>query len=195
MYDTINYYNKHAVEFSESTLNADMSQSRDLFVSYVKPGGKILDAGCGTGRDIKSFIAMGYNVDAFDASEEMCKIAEENTGIHVMQLKFEDFCAKDQYDGIWACASLLHVKKEDLPDCVLRMKRALKDSGIMYMSFKYGEGERVRGDRFFIDMNETSIKDILDKCGLEIITIYVSNDVRKGRQNEKWINAIVRKEM
>ena len=195
MNDTINYYNTHASEFSESTLNADMSASRDLFVSYLKPGDKILDAGCGVGRDIKAFCLKGFSVDAFDASEEMCRIAEENTGIPIRQLRFEDFCEDNEYDGIWACASLLHVKKEDLFACVVRMKKALKKNGIIYMSFKYGEGAHIRGERLFIDMNEMSLIKLLDECGLGIITIYESNDVRQHRQNEKWINAIVRKEI
>ena len=193
MNKTIDYYNTHAAEFAVSTQNADMSPSRDLFVSYVKPGGKILDAGCGTGRDSKAFLEMGYSVDAFDASEEMCRIAEINTGIPVKKQTFEDFCEEDKYDGIWACASLLHVNEKELPDILERMKKALKIDGVMYLSFKYGEGEHIRGERFFTDMNEVSLRTILESADFEITDIYITDDVRKERKNEKWANAIVRK--
>ena len=193
MNKTIDYYNTHAAEFAGSTQNADMSPSRDLFVSYVKPGGKILDAGCGIGRDSKAFLEMGYSVDAFDASEEMCRIAEINTGISVKKQRFEEFCEEDKYDGIWACASLLHVNEKELPDILERMKKALKKDGVMYLSFKYGKGEHIRGERFFTDMNEISLRKILESTNFEITDIYITDDVRKERKNEKWANAIVRK--
>ena len=104
--ETIQYYNRHAEEFCAGTFSADMSRSRDRFLAYLQPGSAILDAGCGSGRDTLAFLSAGYQVDAFDASEEMCRIASQKTGISVRKQRFEKLEGQELYDGIWACASL-----------------------------------------------------------------------------------------
>ena len=115
---TIQYYDEHAEAFVADTESADMQECRERFLRYLEPGQKILDAGCGSGRDVVAFKEAGYDVEAFDASAEICRIASEKTGIEVRQMRFEELDGEDQYDGIWACASLLHVKPEDLPDAL-----------------------------------------------------------------------------
>lgn len=100
---------------------------------------KILDFGCGSGRDTKYFIDNGYEVDAMDGSKELCKVATKYTGIKVQHMFFEDFNECNAYDGIWACASILHLKKCELPDMIKRLYKALKRNGVIYMSFKYGD--------------------------------------------------------
>ena len=126
MNDTITYYNLNAESFIDGTVNVDMSYARDLFLKYVKPGGHILDAGCGSGRDSLAFMAAGYEVDAFDASEEICRIVSERLGFPVACKRFEDLDGAEEYDGIWCCASLLHVRKRDMADVMKRLERLLK---------------------------------------------------------------------
>ena len=87
---TIRYYDRNAEEFAAGTVNADMQELRAGFLKYLRPGAKILDAGCGSGRDALAFLKAGYEVDAFDGSAQMCRIASERTGISVRQLRFED---------------------------------------------------------------------------------------------------------
>lgn len=190
---TIEYYNSNAEEFIEGTLNADMSACMDSFFSYVEPGGTILDAGCGSGRDALAFLQRGYKVEAFDASEELCRKASEYSGVEVRCLRFEEFCEYDRYDGIWACASLLHVEREQLPTVLGALRAALKPDGVIYVSFKYGDSDRMKGGRFFVDMNEKSITELLTSAGMKIVECFVTGDVREGRSNEKWINAIARR--
>ena len=120
--NNVEYYNKNADSFFTGSVNADMAEDREAFLAYVPAGGKILDAGCGSGRDMIAFRDAGFDVSGFDASEELCRIAAEKTGIPVKQLFFEELEGEQEYDGIWACASLLHVARTDLPDVLRRLE-------------------------------------------------------------------------
>ena len=163
-------------------------------MKYVKPEGCILDAGCGSGRDSKAFRELGYRVVAFDASEEICKYASEYLGQAVECRRFEDVAETDCYDGIWASASLLHVRKKELPEVFDKLRGALKVNGILYASFKYGDGERMRGERSFSDFTEEQAKALFEKNGFAILEFALTGDVREGRAEEKWVNLVGRKE-
>ena len=189
----IDYYNHNAESFYESSVEADMSEWQNRFLKHIPAGGRILDAGCGSGRDSKAFIKQGYSVVAFDASREMCKKASELIGQEVWQIRFDEMSFDDEFDGVWACASLLHVNDKDLPEILKKIHKALKENGILYASFKYGEGKRERGERSFIDFTEESIKPILIMSGFEVIDSGITSDIRPGRENEKWTNVIVKK--
>ena len=103
------YYEKNAAAYAKLNAAVEvMLPNYERFLSYIPKGGKILDAGCGPGRDSKYFLDAGYHVAAFDASREMVLIAEEYTGLAVEEKRFQDLHAKDQYDGGWANDSLLH---------------------------------------------------------------------------------------
>jgi len=191
---TIEYYNSHAAEFVTGTENADMGECRSRFLSYLEPGQKILDAGCGSGRDIIAFINAGFVVDGFDASSELCRIASEKTGIPVRQMRFEDLEGEEEYDAVWACASLLHIAREDLPGVLLRMYRLLKPGGKCYTSFKYGSGERTKEGRYFRDLEENEGRALMEDAGFTVVELFITGDVRPDRKNEKWINIIMKKQ-
>ena len=112
MNHTVDYYNKNARQYYDSTIDADLSSQIQKFAALLSPGARIIDVGCGSGRDTRVFLAAGYETEAFDASEEMCRIASEITGIQVRHICFEELQGQLEFDGIWACASLLHIKKE-----------------------------------------------------------------------------------
>lgn len=192
MNSTINYYNNNAKEFCEGTLQADMSLCRNMFLKYMVANGHILDAGCGSGRDSKAFQELGYAVSAFDASEEICCFATEYLGQEVQCRRFEDVTEENCYDGIWASASLLHVAKKNLPDVLTRLKRALKAGGILYASFKYGETEKMRGERSFSDFTEEQAKQLFFENGFEVLEFALTGDVREGRADEMWCNIVGR---
>ena len=190
MNQTISYYEEHAAEFCRSTLNADMTYCRERFLKYLHPGSRILDAGCGSGRDSKAFADLGYYVTAMDASPKICAEAERVLGQKVLCQSFEEMDMENMFDGIWACASLLHLSKEKIPDVMFRLKCALKEDGILYASFKYGDEEVIHQGRYFSDYNERSLKKLMQDAGFEILELFVTEDVREDRRGEKWVNVI-----
>lgn len=191
--NNIEYYNINAESFIAGTQNADMSLWRDKFESYVADGGRILDAGCGSGRDSKAFLQHGYSVVAFDASREMRKAAARFIGQEVWQMKFDEISFDEEFDGIWACASLLHVSYDELPDILQKLRKALVPGGMIYVSFKYGEGSMTKGERTFSNFTEASVTELLKDAHFEVKECGITSDVREGRADEKWINAIARK--
>lgn len=191
--NNIEYYNKNAQSFFAGTVNADMSLWRNKFESYIADGGRILDAGCGSGRDSKAFKQHGHPVVAFDASTEMCRMASELIGQKVLLMRFDEMNFENEFDGIWACSSLLHVPNEELPEILGKMRKALKKTGALYVSFKYGEGTKLRGDRTFSDFTEESVKVLLNNAGFKVTECGVTADIRPGRADEKWVNAIAEK--
>lgn len=191
---TINYYDINAKEFVEGTLNVDFKATQDKFINKLPAKGYILDFGCGSGRDTKYFLAKDFNVDAIDGSIELCKIASEYTNIKVRHMYFNELSIVNKYDGIWACSSILHLSLDDLVDVFKRMSQALKDEGIIYTSFKYGDFSGERNGRYFTDMTEDSFaKLIVNVDNLKVEEQWITADVRPQRGNEKWLNLILRK--
>ena len=149
MGSTIEYYNQNAQSFADGTAAVNFTEIQNVFLELVPEGGYILDFGCGSGRDTKDFLDQGYRVEATDGSEILCKLASKYTGISVKHMFFEELEEIEKYDGIWACASILHAKKKELPDIIHKMSRAVKTGGIIYTSFKYGEFEGERKRKIF----------------------------------------------
>ena len=192
--NTLNYYNTNANSFVSSTFSVDFSQTQDKFLHLLPPTASILDFGCGSGRDTKYFLDTGMQVDAADGSEELCRLASEYTGILVRQMLFEELDAKAQYDGIWACSSILHLPKDALKDVLKKMIAALKEHGIIYTSFKYGTFEGERNGRFFTDFTEETFREFVsDVDEIKIEESWITGDVRPGRGDERWLNLILRK--
>ncbi len=192
MNTTVSYYDEYAEEYCTATADADMSFCRDRFTACLPAGAHILDAGCGSGRDSKAFTDSGFTVTAMDASGEMCARAEKLLGQKVLQLTFEEMNFRGEFDGIWACASLLHVEKKEIRSAMKNIINALKPDGILYASFKYGTGERTARGRLFNDYDENSLRTLLTASGFEVLDIFITGDVRETRQEEKWVNALAR---
>lgn len=193
MNTTMDYYNTNANEYFALTMNSDMSQSRQRFLSYLPSGARILDAGCGSGRDAKSFKEQGYMITALDGSVAMCQVAEKFIGQPVLHMDFEQIEFEEEFQGIWACASLLHVPKADMERILNKLRQALVPDGVIYASFKYGEGERTVDGRFFNYYDDNSLSVQFESCGFHVIETFVTEDVRDGRTGEMWVNIIGRK--
>jgi AraC-like DNA-binding protein len=191
---TLKYYNDNADQFYYDTVNVTFSKIQENFLKYLPDRGYILDFGCGSGRDSKAFMEKGYKVDAVDGSEEMCKLAEKLLNQKVQCIRFEDFEADNKYDGIWACASILHLDINGLKNVIIKLRDALKPKGHLYTSFKLGEFSGFKNGRYFTYMTRDSIDSLIKSVGrFDIIEMKINVDARPGRDDEEWINIILRK--
>lgn len=192
--NTLGYYDNHADEFYNSTVNIEFSTMQNRFLSKLKKDSYILDFGCGSGRDTKYFLEQGCRVDAIDGSAELCRLAGEYIGIEVKKMFFQDLAEVDKYDGIWACSSILHLPIDELKEVMQKMAAALKENGIIYTSFKYGTFAGERNGRFFTDMTEKTFAEFIGEIeDLKVEEQWTTSDVRPGRGEEKWLNLILRK--
>ena len=191
---TIDYYNNHAQEYFDFTVKADMSEQYEQFLKFVKRGGKILDFGCGSGRDSLYFKNKGYDVTAIDGSEEMCKLARAYTGLDVKCMNFYDFNEVDSYDGIWACASLCHLPRKDLLDILIRLRNALMEKGHICMSLKNGQGEEITPEgRFYSYLDLAAAEELFEQANLDEVVVYMSKSVNNPDETKFWNNFVLKK--
>lgn len=191
---TLNYYNENAQSFASGTVSIKFTEVQDKFLEKLNPDAYILDFGCGAGRDTKYFLSRGYQIDAIDGSEQLCRIASKYTGIKVRQMLFQELDEKEKYDGIWACASILHLPKKQLREVLENMYAALKSEGWIYTSFKHGKFEGERNGRYFTDFTTDTFKEFIhDMHGLKIEEHWITGDARPGRGEEKWPNLLLQK--
>lgn len=191
---TLTFYQKNAKDYAEETSTVDFSATQERFLKYLPTGSHILDFGCGSGRDSRCFVARGYAVTATDGCAEFVALASAYTGMKVKQMLFGELSAVDEFDGVWACASVLHLPKDELADVLHKICILLKIGGYFYTSFKYGAFEGEVDGRYFTYLNEDSLSELLRSVSeLNIIEQWVSSDVRAGREAEKWLNVIMRK--
>ena len=193
--NTLDYYNKNSEEYFNSTLNVDMTNTYKEFLKLVPEGGKILDLGCGSGRDSMNFMKLGYEVIAVNGAKKLAKRASVLLRKEVIVSTFEELELKEKFHGIWACASLLHIKREDLKTVLNNLYNNLDDNGVFYMSFKYGEKEYVDDkNRYFNCFTDESIISFINEnTKYNILGLYITED-KLGRVNEvKWVNLICNK--
>lgn len=192
---TEHWYRRHAARYARDTLTVDMAPLRARFLAHLPAtGAHLLDAGCGAGRDARAFRDLGHVVTAFDASPELATLASAHLGRPVAVLRFQDLDDTEDFDGIWACASLLHVPATELPGVIARLRRALRTGGVLYASFKYGRGERVDAGRRFTDLDETGLQGLFGSvAGWQLLEHWISQDQRPGRRQQAWLNMIAAK--
>ena len=192
MNSTLRYYDDHAEEFCVSTFSLDLGDLYIPFLERLPNKGRILDAGCGSGRDAFAFSKLGFEVEAFDASPKIVRIAQRKTGLPIRVDTFETFQPEAQFDGIWACASLLHLAKDQLAPCLKQLAQFLNPTGVIYASFKRGDGCSNRGERKFLDLLPEQVPDFLHEVGtLECLKIWETADLRTGREKEQWVNLLL----
>lgn len=193
---TLNYYNNNAEEFVESTINANVENLHNILLKYLNSGDKILDLGCGSGRDSKAFIEKGYKVTAIDGALELCKFASNYIGKPVECKLFSEIDYYNEFDGIWACSSLLHVPYNELPIIFEKVSNALKENGYFYFSFKYGNFSGERNSRYFTDLDDLRLEELLRSFKeFGVVEKSITGDVREGRENEKWLNVVLKKKL
>ncbi|MEK7540343.1 MAG: class I SAM-dependent methyltransferase [Patescibacteria group bacterium] len=166
-------------------------------------GKKVLDAGCGVGRDIKEFLKRGFEATGVDYSSKNIKIAEQSfVGAKLFEgnILEMNFLSSSSFDGVWACASVLHLKKKDLPLALKEFRRILKPKGRLFVSVKKGDGEKFvedeAGKRFFSFYKEGEMKEAIEKAGFKVTKIEaVKHEQLTGRdpQRPDWICVFAQK--
>lgn len=191
---SIAYYDEHSDEFVAATSNVDMQALYEPFLRLIPDGGRILDLGCGSGRDAKYFAEHSYEVIALDASAEMVTAARRHSLADVRQMRFDEMSFSEEFDGIWACASLLHVPRDSLSLIIQKCLYALREGGVLYVSFKLGSDDRREKGRLFADLKPEHLSKLIRDQSEHIqISDWITGDVRPGREEERWLNAIIRK--
>ena len=194
MNQTIDYYNKNSEKFYKNTVHIDLSELYPKFLRHIPDNGTILDLGCGSGRDSLYFLEKGYIITSVDASEEMVRLSSELTGQKTQYLRMQDIEFKNEFNGIWACASLLHIDKKLTESVFNILCNALRDDGVLYASYKYGKGTSILEDRYYNNYDEISFAEVIDNVNnFEILTYWITKDLRPDRIDEKWLNVILKK--
>lgn len=187
------YYQTNAKHYAAVNDSFNMTQFYNIFLPHISAGGKILDAGCGSGRDSLYFLKQGFQVDAFDASSEMAKIAREKTGLVIRVERFQDLESTHKYDGVWANASLLHVPWQELDGVFYRIYQSLKENGVFYASFKIGNGEQEFSGRRFTLINENDLRSLLMGVpDFKLLSLIKTPDSRSG-EYPHWLNFVLKK--
>jgi SAM-dependent methyltransferase len=171
-----------------------MGDMLDKFIAFLPEGGEVLDLGCGSGRDSLYLIDRGFGVTAVDGSGELCELASIHIGQDVLQMQFSELDFDEVFDGIWACASLLHTTPDEFEEIFRKVIKCLKPGGVLYMSFKHGEFSGFRNGRYFNDFKSKEMKDIISRFPeLNLLEIWKSTDVRNENGDEVWLNVLVKK--
>lgn len=195
-YNTLEYYNKNAQLYCEQTLIGNLQENYEKFLSRLPKKAYILDFGCGLGRDSKYFIDNGYKVKAIDGSIEMCKLASKYIKQEVDCMRFDELDDINIYDGIWACSSILHIEKENLSSILTKMINALKVNGVIYTSFKIGEGYEVKEGKYYNYLTKEEMELILNTISKNVKMIDYFETLPSTKRNAKgtiWGNFIIKK--
>lgn len=192
--DSLDYYERYAIPYYEQTIDLDLSEIMQTFVELLPEGAEVLDLGCGSGRDTKALEEHGFYVTPMDGSAKMCELAEIYTDKEVLHLTFEEMDFQKVFDGIWACASLVHVPGEEIGIIMDKVLDSLKPGGILYFSVYEGDRDGIYGGRYFHDYTEESLKRLFrHRLNAEIVKIWRTDDVRRDKEEHQWLNVLVRK--
>lgn len=190
---TIEYYNTNVREYRERTVHADMSMHRRLFLQRLSPSAYILDAGCGPGRDMWFFHTLGYEVLGLDPAKEMVRYVKEELHLPAVNGMLQDIHYVEEFDGIWASASLVHVPLDALGSVFHNLWTALKSGGVLFISFKEGTGVRTEGERTFLYMTKETLQFHL--LGFTVIEQWIHIPEEGVSLTPcRWLNTILRKE-
>lgn len=191
---TDKYYEEKSKEYFQRTVGVDISHLYSNFLELLPKDAKILDAGAGSGRDLLEFSKLGYDVIGMDSSSSLARLAEEYSGVRVIVSKFENMSFQEAFNGIWACASLLHSEKQLMTKILKNFHLALVLDGILFISVREGKGRMCAEDgRIYTFYSLQEISELIENAEFEIISSWKTKDVIEGRDELVWINILARK--
>jgi SAM-dependent methyltransferase len=191
--DTLAYYEANASAYVAQTRDVPMGAQQDRFLSRLAPGARILDTGCGSGRDTAAFRARGFVVDAIDGSPALAAEAAAYLGTPVAVVRHQDVDVANEYDGIWASATLLHVPRTELEDVFHRYARALRAGGTMFCSFKLGQEDGSdAAERWFTRLTVKSAAQILAAVP-DLVLEHTDLTPDDTRPDTTWLSLMLRR--
>ena len=187
-----NYYENNAERYAAETLSADMSEQYQSFLPLLKKRAKILDVGSGSGRDAYYFQRHGYEVTALEPSKNLCREIRKVFSGELVCSDIQNYRPTERYDGIWACASLIHLQEEEVLQFFEKIDQYLNDNGIIYISGKNGLSTgKVEDGRFFLEFTEQLVEKILTvNKQLKQEQLWYTEDV-SGRRGFRWLNVVL----
>ena len=188
-----NYYENNAERYAAETFSADMSEQYQSFLSLLKKGAKILDVGSGSGRDACYFQKQGYQVTALEPSKNLGREIRKVFSGEIVCSDIQNYRPTERYDGIWACASLIHLQEEEVLQFFEKIDQYLNDNGIIYISGKNGLSTgKVEDGRFFLEFTEQLVEKIQTvNKQLKLEQLWYTEDLN-GRKGFRWLNVIFR---
>lgn len=192
MNSTIDYYERNADEYFARTADVTFDEIYRRFLKYIPEGGRIMDLGCGSGRDVKWFCDHGYEAYGLDASKELVSKAADEYDIPVFTGLIEEWTTATPFDGVWCCASLMHLDENTLDQFFENLKYNLKPGGVLFMSVKSGiETGLDEQGRYLRDFTEADVHEILDRHrDLQVSEIWYTHD-KLARDTFRWMNVII----
>lgn len=211
----LDFYNQNSESYFKLSFDAfNLDSLYKRFIDFKIPeGGKVLDAGCGSGRDALNFIAKGYDVTAFDGSKGMVDILNANAGSMLKRISpdvynerkkqgmgdfeclhkdFLEIDFKNEFDAVWSAAALLHLPTEAFDKALSNLTDSLKDNGVMYFSIKKLEnGYLDDGKRIFYNPGKEHLNNLFDKLQLKLEDYWETG--KQNDPNQTFENYIVRK--
>lgn len=188
---TLAFYDANAAAYAGGMLPDEATLAQlGAFARRLPQGGHVLDLGCGAGHHSKLLRDSGFRLTLVDGSAGLAAEAEARTALPVRVQRFQDFGDPPVYDGIWACASLLHVPERELPDVFGQVARSLKPGGVLYCSFKETSGADDRHGRHYGAMNANRLADLLAGNGLETLQEFSVDSAGYDRVISRFISAI-----
>ncbi len=188
------FYRLNAGDYFERTFHVRMSHLYSPFLAEVGGYGRILDVGCGSGRDVKAFRELGYEAYGVDASPELVKLARKNVGPYFQEAHIESLEVDAPFDGVWACASLLHLARSKFNLALQNLKRTLKVGGVLFATVQRGTGDAIQPDgRYYTYYGMQELRDAVDEAGLSVLSVWESVDSLRSLGGPTWINVLARK--
>ena len=191
--DSIDYYNRYAVPYYEKTVDADMGEVMKPFVELLPENAEVLDLGCGSGRDTLALEEYGFYVTPLDGAEKMCRLAEVNIDRDVLCMTYDEMDFDDVFDGIWACASFLHLQEKEVLGFFEKIDLYLNDNGVVYLSGKNGISTgKAKDGRYFLEFTEQLVEKILlVNRQLKLAELWYTEDAG-DRKGFRWLNVILK---
>jgi len=193
---TLAHYDERACDFWEGTRDHDVSQNIAALLQRIEstPPFELLDFGCGPGRDLKTFTALGHRATGLDGSTQLAALARAHSGCTVLEQNFLKLdLPNSRFDGVFANAALFHVPRQELPRVLLELRAALRPNGVLFSSNPRGDDqEGWNGDRYGAFYNWETWRDYMTVAGFVEITHFY-RPTGLPREQQPWLASVWRK--